>query len=114
MTELDIHDVGGPTAVIGAGGPRLLTDPAFDAPVLFAGAAQPPPLPGADLTLGSVHAAEAARILGARQAVPLHSEHWAHSTQNGDTLVEAFEQAGIGDRQHLLAPGGRFASEDAR
>ncbi|MDF9816083.1 MBL fold metallo-hydrolase [Streptomyces sp. SPB162] len=86
----------------------------FDVAVLFAGAAQTPLLPGADLTLGSVHAAEAAEILGARQVVPLHFEHWVHFTQDGDTLVEAFGRAGIGDRLHLLKPGGRFASESAR
>lgn len=86
----------------------------FDVAVLFAGAAQTPLLPGADLTLGSVHAAEAAEILGARQVVPLHFEHWGHFTQNGDSLVEAFERAGISDRLHLLKPGGHFRSEAAR
>ncbi|MCM2425724.1 MBL fold metallo-hydrolase [Streptomyces sp. RKAG337] len=86
----------------------------FDVAVLFAGAAQTPLLPGADLTLGSVHAAEAAEILGARQVVPLHFEHWGHFTQNGDTLVDAFERAGISDRLHLLKPGERFESGTAR
>ncbi|MEU3463058.1 MBL fold metallo-hydrolase [Streptomyces sp. NPDC006733] len=86
----------------------------FDVAVLFAGAAQTPLLPGADLTLGSAHAAEAAGILGARQVVPLHFEHWGHFTQDGETLVAAFEQAGIGDRLHLLKPGARFASATSR
>ena len=86
----------------------------FDVAVLFAGRARSPLVPGADLTLGSVQAAEAAEILGARQVVPLHFEHWGHFTQNGDTLVDAFERAGIGDRLHLLKPGERFESGASR
>ncbi|MEU3460651.1 MBL fold metallo-hydrolase [Streptomyces sp. NPDC006733] len=77
----------------------------FDVVVLFAGAAQAPFIPGADLTLGSEHAAEAAAILGAPHVVPLHFEHWSHLTQGRETLVEAFERAGLSDRLHLLDPG---------
>lgn len=77
----------------------------FDVALLFAGGAQTPLLGDAYLTLPSERAAEAAGILGARQVVPLHFEHWAHFTQGGDSLVEAFRQAGLEDRLRLLKPG---------
>ncbi|MFD7013594.1 MBL fold metallo-hydrolase [Streptomyces sp. NPDC059928] len=76
-----------------------------DVAVLFAGAARTPVL-DAELTLTSAEAAEAAAILGARHVVPLHFEHWAHFSQGPDTLVEAFAAAGLGEKLHLLKPGG--------
>lgn len=77
----------------------------FDVAVLFAGAARTPLVPDAPLTLTSEAAVEATRILGARQVVPLHFEHWAHFTEGGATLTEAFADAGLSDRLHLLVPG---------
>lgn len=77
----------------------------FDIAVLFAGGAQTALLPGANLTLSSSEAAEAAKILGARDVVPIHFEGWAHFTQGPDTLHDAFQQAGLSDRLHLLHPG---------
>jgi hypothetical protein len=53
-------------------------------------------------------AAEAARILRARQVVPVHFEGWAHFTQGADTLLEAFGRAGLADRLHLLRLGGQI------
>ena len=79
-----------------------------DVALLFAGGAQTPLLDYAFLTLPSADAAEAAKILGAGVVVPMHFEHWAHFTQGADTLVEAFEAAGIGDRLRLLKPGETF------
>jgi L-ascorbate metabolism protein UlaG (beta-lactamase superfamily) len=76
-----------------------------DVALLFAGGAQTALLGAAYLTLTSDAAAEAARILEVRDVVPLHFEHWAHFTQGGDTLVDSFERAGLGDRLHLLKPG---------
>jgi len=76
-----------------------------DVALLFAGRARTALLGDADLTLSSDAAAEAARILGARQVVPLHFEHWAHFTQNADTLRSSFERAGLTDRLHLPTPG---------
>ncbi|WP_431893842.1 MBL fold metallo-hydrolase [Nonomuraea sp. bgisy101] len=78
---------------------------AIDVAVLFAGGARTPLLGEAYLTLSSAAAAEAARILGARDVVPLHFEHWQHFTQGPDTLVQAFERAGLSDRLRLLKPG---------
>lgn len=77
----------------------------FDVAVLFAGAARSPLVPEGPLTLTSGQAAEAAVILGARQVVPLHFEHWGHFTQDGDSLEAAFAAAGIGERLHRLKPG---------
>ncbi|WP_460530306.1 MBL fold metallo-hydrolase [Flindersiella endophytica] len=76
-----------------------------DVAVLFAGGARTPLVGDAYLTLPSADAASAARILGARAVVPLHFEHWGHFTQGPETLVEAFDAAGLGDRLHLPRPG---------
>lgn len=83
--------------------------PSVDVALLFAGAASTPLLDGALLTLTSAEAAEAAVILGARHVVPLHFEGWAHFSQGRDTLIEAFEQASLTDRLHLLDPGQQIA-----
>jgi L-ascorbate metabolism protein UlaG (beta-lactamase superfamily) len=77
----------------------------IDIAVLFAGGAQTKLLGDALLTLSSEDAAEAAGILGARHVVPLHFEHWAHFSQGADTLVAAFEKAGLSERLHLPKPG---------
>jgi L-ascorbate metabolism protein UlaG (beta-lactamase superfamily) len=82
---------------------------AIDVALLFAGAARTALLDGALLTLSSAEAAEAAAILGARHIVPLHFEGWAHFSQGRDTLVEAFEQASLTDRLHLLDAGQQIA-----
>ncbi|MEE4419377.1 MBL fold metallo-hydrolase [Streptomyces bugieae] len=81
----------------------------FDVALLFAGGAQTPLLGDAYLTLPSDRAAEAAGLLGARQVVPLHFEHWGHFTQGSDSLVEAFRRAGREDRLRLLKPGEQIA-----
>ncbi|MEV4224234.1 MBL fold metallo-hydrolase [Nonomuraea sp. NPDC049725] len=72
------------TAVLFAGAPR------FD--VLFG---------GAPIVLDSAQAAAAARILGARQVVPVHYDSWAHFTEGRDELVAAFTAAGLLDRLDL-------------
>jgi L-ascorbate metabolism protein UlaG (beta-lactamase superfamily) len=82
--------------------------PAIDVALLFAGAARTALLDGAFLTLTSAEAAEAGAILGARHVVPLHFEGWAHSSQGRDTLTEAFEQASLSERLHLLEPGAQI------
>jgi L-ascorbate metabolism protein UlaG (beta-lactamase superfamily) len=74
--------------------------------ILFAGAAQTALVPGAYLTLTSDGAARAAEILGARVVIPVHFEGWTHFTQGRDTLVTAFERAGLADRLRLPEPGG--------
>jgi len=77
-----------------------------DVAILFAGAAKKALVPDGYLTLTSEAAARAAEILSARAVVPVHFEGWTHFTQGRDTLVTAFERAGLSDRLHLLEPGG--------
>jgi L-ascorbate metabolism protein UlaG (beta-lactamase superfamily) len=76
-----------------------------DVAILFAGAAQTPLVPGGPLTLTSHDAVDAARILHAREVVPLHFEGWAHFTQGPDTLVAEFDRAGLSGLLHMLGAG---------
>ncbi|MEV4570392.1 MBL fold metallo-hydrolase [Nonomuraea sp. NPDC049419] len=78
---------------------------AVDVAVLFAGAARTALMDGANLTLTSAQAAEAARILDASHVVPLHFEGWGHFTQGPETLTAAFAAAGLTDRLTLLRAG---------
>ena len=74
--------------------------------VLFAGAARlAGRFDGALLTLDSDLAAQAARVLDARFAVPVHYTGWQHFTEGGPDLRDAFDRAGLADRLVLLAPG---------
>jgi L-ascorbate metabolism protein UlaG (beta-lactamase superfamily) len=78
-----------------------------DVAILFAGAVQiARRFDGAYLTLSSDRAAEAALILGAPVAIPLHFEGWAHFTQGADALRAAFHGNGVADRLRLIEPGG--------
>ena len=52
-----------------------------DIAILNAGAVQLSKFDGAYLTLSADHAADAAKILGARTVIPLHFEGWAHFTR---------------------------------
>jgi L-ascorbate metabolism protein UlaG (beta-lactamase superfamily) len=80
----------------------------FDVALLSAGAAQTALLEGAFLTLTSELAAEAVRILGSPQTVPLHFEGWAHYTEGRDALRRAFEHAGLRPRLHVAEGGERI------
>jgi L-ascorbate metabolism protein UlaG (beta-lactamase superfamily) len=70
----------------------------IDTALLFAGAVRTGLFDGALLTLDSEQAAEAARILGARQVVLVHFNSWAHFTEGHDPLVKAFTAAGLIER----------------
>lgn len=52
----------------------------------------------ADLTFGSNASVEAARILGAKKVIGLHTEDWEHFSQNRASLEAAFTRAGLADR----------------
>ncbi|EOD65032.1 MBL fold metallo-hydrolase [Amycolatopsis vancoresmycina] len=78
-----------------------------DIAVLFAGAARTALFDGAPLTLTSVDAVEAAKVLGAAKVVPLHFRGWQHFSEGPDTLRSAFDAAGLADRLVLLEPGQR-------
>ncbi len=74
--------------------------------VLFAGAVQiPQRFDRAYLTLSSDRAAEAAIILGAATAVPVHYEGWTHFTQGAEQLRAAFAGNSVSDRLRLVEPG---------
>lgn len=77
--------------------------------LLNAGAVQLPKFDGAYLTLSADHAADVTRILGARLAIPLHFEGWAHFTQGAEELRAAFAGNGMHDRLVLLERGQRVA-----
>jgi L-ascorbate metabolism protein UlaG (beta-lactamase superfamily) len=69
-----------------------------DTAVVFAGAACVPDVYGeALLTLDSAGAAEAARILGARRAVVVHCDGWAHFSEDFAAVEKAFDVAGLAD-----------------
>lgn len=64
--------------------------------VLFAGAARVPEIDAA-LTLTSADAVAAARMLGARTVVGVHTEDWAHFSESRADLEAAFAAAGMAD-----------------
>lgn len=78
--------------------------PQIDVAVLFAGAARTPLVDGY-LTLTSPEAAEAAQILGRPRVLPVHTDGWAHFTQDGASLRAAFAAAGLGDLLLDVTPG---------
>lgn len=75
--------------------------------ILNAGAVQLSKFDGAYLTLSADHAADVARILGARVVIPLHFEGWAHFTQGAAELEAAFSGNGLRDRLIMLDRGQR-------
>lgn len=77
----------------------------IDIAILFAGAARTPLLNGANLTLTSTDAVEAAQLLHAGTVVPVHTEGWKHFTEGPDQFVAAFTEAGLGDLVRLLEHG---------
>ncbi|TCC27671.1 MBL fold metallo-hydrolase [Kribbella speibonae] len=77
----------------------------IDVAVLFAGAARTGLLDGANLTLTSTDAVEAARILDGAAIVPVHTEGWAHFSEGPEQFVAAFRDAGLEDRVTLLEHG---------
>jgi L-ascorbate metabolism protein UlaG (beta-lactamase superfamily) len=77
----------------------------IDVALLFAGAARTSLFDGAALTLTSSDAAEAARILEARWAVPLHVRGWAHFSEGPSDVRRAFAAAHLADRLRTMEPG---------
>jgi L-ascorbate metabolism protein UlaG (beta-lactamase superfamily) len=80
--------------------------PRIDAAVLFAGAAHVrEKFGGRPLTLDAVRAAAAAAILDTPIVVPAHYDGWAHFSETGADLAEAFEQAGYSSVLRLTDHG---------
>ncbi len=77
-----------------------------DVAILFAGAVQlPHRFDGAYLTLSGDRAAEAAKLLGVRAALPVHFEGWTHFTQGSRELRAAFAGNSVSDRLVLAERG---------
>lgn len=72
--------------------------PVVDIAVLFAGAARTPLVDGF-LTLTSAEAVEAADILGSPRVLPVHTDGWAHFTEDAVEFRAAFTRSGMA---HLL------------
>lgn len=68
----------------------------IDVAVLFAGAARVPGIDAA-LTLTSADAVAAARLLGARAVVGVHTQDWQHFSESRSDLEAAFAAAGMSD-----------------
>ncbi|CAB4908615.1 MAG: MBL fold metallo-hydrolase [Actinobacteria bacterium] len=73
--------------------------------VLFTGAARVGLFDNAPLTLTAEMAVEAAKKLSGAAIFPVHSEGWAHFSEDRQLLTSAFDAAGISDRLLLVAPG---------
>jgi L-ascorbate metabolism protein UlaG (beta-lactamase superfamily) len=78
--------------------------PHIDLAVLFAGAARTPLIDGT-LTLTSEEAVEATRILGGPRILPVHTDGWAHFTENHTVLEAAFDRSGLSDLLLPARPG---------
>ncbi|MER7007166.1 MBL fold metallo-hydrolase [Dactylosporangium sp. NPDC000555] len=63
--------------------------------VLFGGAARAPLLGDVNLTLDAAGMAEAARVLGVHEVVPVHVSGWAHFTEGPSDVESAFAAAGL-------------------
>jgi L-ascorbate metabolism protein UlaG (beta-lactamase superfamily) len=79
--------------------------PHVDVAVLFTGGARLGLFDNAPLTLTAAMAADAARILGNPIVFPVHSEGWAHFSEDRDLLIDAFDAAGSSAVLRLAAPG---------
>jgi L-ascorbate metabolism protein UlaG (beta-lactamase superfamily) len=78
----------------------------IDVAVLFVGAARVSTKErGRPLTLTSERAAAAAVILGAPLVVPAHYDSWAHFSEGPDSIVEAFDDAGLLHILRMADPG---------
>ena len=75
--------------------------------ILNAGAIQLPKFDHAYLKLSADHAADVAKILGARRVIPLHLEGWSHVMQGAAELKAAFSSNGVADRLLMLERGQR-------
>lgn len=58
------------------------------------------------LTMTSEEGARLTKVLGADAAFAAHFEGWAHFTDSSrERIARVFEEAGVGERLHLIAPG---------
>ena len=79
----------------------------IDIAVLFTGAARVGLFDNAPLTLTADMAAEVAGKLPHAKVFPVHSEGWAHFSEDREPLEGAFARAGLSDRLFVARPGER-------
>ena len=79
--------------------------PSIEIAVLFTGAARVGLFDNAPLTLTVDMAAEVASKLTSAKVFPVHSEGWAHFSEDRVLLEDAFAAAGVSERLFLVAPG---------
>ena len=74
--------------------------------ILHMGAAKVPAAGDNALTMTSEEGARLTKALDANVAFAAHFEGWAHYTDSSrERMTRVFEDAGLGDRLHLIAPG---------
>ena len=74
--------------------------------ILHMGAAKVPAAGDNALTMTSEEGAQLTKALDAHVAFAAHFEGWAHFTDaSRERMARVFEEAGVGDRLHLIAPG---------
>ncbi len=73
--------------------------------ILFMGAARVPEVGPAHLTFTAEEAVEAARAFANAVIIPLHHEGWAHFSESGRQIEDAFRAAGLEHRLRLVEPG---------
>lgn len=76
----------------------------IDIAFLFGGHGRSP-LMDAYLTFNNEQLAQAAEIIGAPIAIPIHVEGWRHLRETPDTIPAAFAARGLSDRLLTLRPG---------
>ena len=74
--------------------------------ILHMGAAKVPAAGDNALTMTSEEGARLTKALDANVAFAAHFEGWAHYTDfSRERMARVFDEAGVGDRLHLIAPG---------
>lgn len=77
--------------------------------VLHVGAANTGRFDGQPLTLDAARAVTVAGLWPDAVVVPVHADGWAHFLEPVDAVVQAFAQAGLAARLHVLVPGAETA-----
>jgi L-ascorbate metabolism protein UlaG (beta-lactamase superfamily) len=73
--------------------------------VLHLGRVQLPPMGQAHFSMTAAEAAALGGALGARHVVPIHTDGWAHFTENRASAKAALSGTPVADRVTWLAPG---------
>lgn len=86
--------------------------PDIDIAILNAGGAKFDAIAdGAYITFSNESAMEATKLLGAKKAVVVHEDSWAHFSQDAQGVTALFAEAGMGEAIVALAPGESRALE---